>query len=266
MRGSTFAVERKRQHGLSRRRDVQRAVRRQPRVPRLDRPIRRSRFHRHAVPRAASRAFRTPSPTSSPALVAANLYRDDDVDWEETTSARVRACAGSPATTSTPRSPITIRTWRSAAARRTTALAFGTGLYESATRYPEPSERRNELLSAEVVADLGFAELTSATGWSKYDEVGQRDQTDLLITLEYSYEEFPTFSAFTREIEKEETFTQEIRLVSKSDGQWNWIAGLFLQDFEQPDAVSREFTPEYDVYLGGSRPDDLEYISVLTKT
>ena len=35
--------------------------------------------------------------------------------------------------------------------------AFGTGLYESATRYPEPNERRNELLSAEIVADLGFA-------------------------------------------------------------------------------------------------------------
>ncbi len=99
------------------------------------------------------------------------------------------------------------------------AAAFGTGLYESATRYPEPNERRNELLSAEIVADLGFAELTSATGFSKYDELGQRDQTDLLITLEYSYEEFPTFSAFTRETEKEETFTQEIRLVSQERRQ-----------------------------------------------
>ncbi len=93
--------------------------------------------------------------------------------------------------------------------------------------------------------------------------VGQRDQTDLLITLEYSYEAFPTFSAFTREIEEEETFSQEIRLVSKSAGKVNWIAGLFFQDFEQPNGDSREFTPGYDAYLGGSRPDNLEYISVL---
>jgi outer membrane receptor protein involved in Fe transport len=51
--------------------------------------------------------------------------------------------------------------------------------------------------------------------------------------------------------------------VSRGDSRFSWIGGVFFLDFEQPDAVSREFTPEYDVYLGGSRPDDLEYISVL---
>ena len=94
--------------------------------------------------------------------------------------------------------------------------AFGTGQYESATRYPGAERadatsccrRRSSPTSASP-------QLTSATGLSKYDEIGQRDQTDLLITLEYSYEAFPTFSAFTRETEKEETFTQEIRLVSQ---------------------------------------------------
>ena len=40
---------------------------------------------------------------------------------------------------------------------------------------------------------------------------------------------------------------------------------MFFLDFEQPDGVSREFTPEYDAYLGGSRPDDLEYISVAVR-
>ena len=199
---------------------------------------------------------------NSPALVATNLYRDDDVDGEETNSARV-AFRWQPgdnvdATFTYHRQDMDV-----SGRTQNQSVSFGTGLYESATRYPEPSERTNELLSAEVVADLGFAELTSATGWSKYDEHGQRDQTDLLLTLEYSYEAFPAFSAFTREIEKEETFTQEIRLVSKGTGRFNWIGGLFFQDFEQPDGDSREFTPEYDTYLGGSRPDDLEYISVL---
>jgi iron complex outermembrane receptor protein len=199
---------------------------------------------------------------NSPALVAANLYRDEDVDGEETSSARIalRWQPGDNVDTT-----FTYHRQNMDVSGRTQnhRVSFGTGLYESATRYPEPSERTNELLSAEVVADLGFAELTSATGWSKYDERGRRDQTDLLLTLEYSYEAFPTFSAFTREIEKEETFTQEIRLVSKGTGKINWIGGLFFQDFEQPDGDSREFTPEYDAYLGGSRPDDLEYISVL---
>jgi outer membrane receptor protein involved in Fe transport len=201
---------------------------------------------------------------NTPAAVAANLYREDDADWEETTSARI-ALRWQPGDVVD--ATFTYHHQQMDVGGRTQnhAAAFGTGLYESATRFPEPNERTNELLSAEIVADLGFAQLTSATGYSKYDELGQRDQTDLLITLEYGYELFPAFSAFTREIEKENTFSQELRLVSQGDGRLNWIAGLFYQDFEQPDAVSREFTPGYSVYLAGQpdlRPDALEYISV----
>ena len=57
-------VERERQHGLARRRGVQCAGRRKLRVSRVDRSIRRPRLHRRPIPRAASRAFRTPSRTS----------------------------------------------------------------------------------------------------------------------------------------------------------------------------------------------------------
>jgi iron complex outermembrane receptor protein len=199
---------------------------------------------------------------ADPAAVAANLYRVDDVDWEETNSARV-ALRWQPGDFVDATFTYHYQNMNVGGRTQNHSAAFGTGLYESAARYLEPSERRNELLSAEIVADLGFAELTSATGLSKYDELGQRDQTDLLLTLEYSYEAFPSFSAFTRETEEEETLSQEIRLVSSGDGPWNWIGGLFFLDSEQPKGVSLEFTPEYDVYLGGSRPDDLEYISVV---
>ena len=199
---------------------------------------------------------------TNPTEVAANLYGDEDVDWEKTTAARV-ALRWQPGDNVDATFTYHYQNMDVGGRTQNHAVAFGTGLYESATRYPEPNERRNELLSAEIIADLGFAELTSATGFSKYDDRGGRDQTDLLITLEYSYEEFPTFSAFTREDQQEETLTQEIRLVSKNDGKWNWIAGLFYNDFEQPEDTSREYAPEYDAYLGGSRPDDLEYISVL---
>lgn len=142
--------------------------------------------------------------------------------------------------------------------------AIGTGKYESAHRFLEPKDRKNELYSLEIVADLGSAELTSATGFSEYSESGQRDQTDLLLTFEYGYEAFPSFAAFTREDASEETFTQEVRLVSTSDGPLNWIVGGFYRDFKA-DSLSQEFTPGFDQFavdnLGGValRPDSLEY-------
>lgn len=93
---------------------------------------------------------------------------------------------------------------------------------------------------------------------SRFKDDGQRDQTDLLISLEYSYEAFPTFAAYTHEIGKEETLNQEIRLVSKGEGPFQWIAGAFYNEFDSH-AISAEFTPGYAAFAGFNRPDDLEY-------
>ncbi len=95
---------------------------------------------------------------------------------------------------------------------------MGTDRYTSAERYLEPNERENQLAALEIEADLGFASLTSAPGASWCDETGQRDQTDLLITLGFSYGAFPSFSAFTLEGTQEKTFSQELRLVSRAEG------------------------------------------------
>jgi iron complex outermembrane receptor protein len=148
------------------------------------------------------------------------------------------------------------------------SVSNGTGDYESATRFEEPQDRKNELLSLEIVADLGFAELTSATGYSEYAENGHRDQTDLLLTFEYGYEFFPSFSAYTREDVNEDTFTQELRLVSTDEGPLNWIVGAFYRDYEL-DSLSQEYTPGFDQFavdnFGGVqlRPDSLEYYEAI---
>ncbi|NCP65773.1 MAG: TonB-dependent receptor [Paraglaciecola sp.] len=147
-------------------------------------------------------------------------------------------------------------------------LATIIGKYESAYRYEEPREKKDSLLSLEMTADLGFAELVSATGKSKFEAVGQRDQTDLLIRLDYSYEEFPAFSSFTRELDNIDIFTQEVRLVSKGDSPLSWIVGGYYNK-QEGDNESREFTPGFDEYAinvwgvdGNLRPDSLEYLSV----
>lgn len=132
---------------------------------------------------------------------------------------------------------------------------FIAGRYSSATRVLEPNDRDDQLIALEVTADLGFAELTSATGLGKYDELGNRDQTDLLIGLQYSYESFPTFTAITEEAVESEFINQEVRLVSKGDKRYNWIVGAFYNE-SKTQSYSHEFTPNHPF---SNRPDDLEY-------
>ncbi len=145
---------------------------------------------------------------------------------------------------------------RTISSRRT---PLQTGRYENGLRVLEPNDVTNELFALEVTADLGFAELTSATGFSEFNDDGQRDQTDLLISLEYSYELFPTFTSFTRELTREERFNQEIRLVSTHKGPLSWIVGGFYNEFDRV-ATSAEFTPLYAEFAGlVNRPDDLEF-------
>ena len=199
---------------------------------------------------------------NDPAAVAANLYGQKNANWERTLSGRA-ALRYQPTDNIDANLTYYYQNMDVGGRTQNHMVAFGTGKYESATRYPEPNNRKNQLLALEITADLGFAELTSATGASQYDELGQRDQTDLLITLEYYYEFYPYFSAFTRENQTDKNFSQEVRLVSKGDSRWNWIAGLFYNK-QKSDGTSREFTPHYDEYLGGTlRPDSLEYISQL---
>lgn len=153
--------------------------------------------------------------------------------------------------------------------RAITTLPVELGKYESAMRVPEPNDRKTQLFSIEATADLGFAQLTSASGWATEDETGQRDQTDLLISLEYSYEAFPNFTSFTLEDSDVRAFTQEVRLVSSHGGPLQWIIGGFYQNYRF-DGFSQEFTPGFDQFavdeFGGiqPRPDSLEYFSVNT--
>ena len=197
---------------------------------------------------------------SDPSAVKANLHRISDANSEETTSGRL-AARWEP--TSWLDGTVTYYYQKAEIGGRQGSGWRSTvpvGKYELGKRVEEPNEITNQLLAAEITADLGFAELTSATGMSRFDDNGQRDQTDLLISLEYSYEAFPTFTAYTHEKTRENTINQELRLVSTTDGPLNWIVGGFYNDADVT-SYSEEYTPHYADYVGFDRPDNLEYYS-----
>ncbi len=217
---------------------------------------------------------------SDPEAVAANLMGAEDVDSEDAISGRI-AARWTPTdwldgTLTYYYQDVEVGGRRISSAPATYDYdgpqeLFSAGKYENAKRIPEPNKITNDLLALEVTADLGFAELTSATGYSTFEDDGNRDQNDLLISLEYSYELFPSFGSRTHEVGENETFTQEVRLVSTYESAFNWIVGGFFSEFESA-GYSAEYTPNYDTWaienLGGAdwglvdRPDDLEYFSV----
>lgn len=127
--------------------------------------------------------------------------------------------------------------------------SFDTGDYESGHRFVEPKEQENHIVEFSFEWDFGFAELQSATGYVLYKEDGSRDQTDFQLNLNsqfatYSYGDFPAFASFTRDEDEQDTLSQEVRLVSNSDGPLNWLVGGFWSNFHQ-DSESREFLPNF---------------------
>ncbi|MEM1037089.1 MAG: TonB-dependent receptor [Pseudomonadota bacterium] len=202
------------------------------------------------------------------AAVAANLRSENDVDSEEAISGRLAArfqpVDWIDGTLTYYYQQVDVGGRRISSARAVYPGAgpeiFTAGEFENAKRISEPNEITNDLIALEVTADLGFAELTSATGFSTFEDEGNRDQNDLLISLEYSYELFPAFASRTTEIGETETLTQEVRLVSTIDSPFSYIVGYF---YSQQDAASfsQEVTPGYAAFAGFNRPDDLEYFA-----
>ena len=139
--------------------------------------------------------------------------------------------------------------------------------YINAYRVDEPNERENSIWNLDIIWDFGFAELTSATGYTQYEEQGQRDQTDLLLNFEFSYGAYPTFAAYTSEDFDDTIFVQEVRLVSTGDGRLNWIAGFFYQDAEFKQ-FNLEFAPGLDDFFGApppGAPDDIEFGQIIVE-
>jgi iron complex outermembrane receptor protein len=197
--------------------------------------------------------------------VAANLRKVEDVDTEETFTGRLGLFWQ---LTDALAANFTYYYQDQQVGGRTVNhdVALGTGRYVSGSRFLEPNDRTNHLFALELAWDLGFAELTSATGSSKYESFGRRDQTDFLMDLDYGYEDFPQFAAYATDDLEEETFNQELRLVSQGTQKWNWIAGAFFNRY-QGDSIAAEYTPGIPAWYGFPEDfPDLEYRATSDRT
>jgi outer membrane receptor protein involved in Fe transport len=109
---------------------------------------------------------------------------------------------------------------------------FGDGEdYKTYKAFTDPQDGELSLINLDVQADLGFARLTSATGYTEIDIDSVSDSSGFLrINLPQYYFGFPRLFAPLSRSQSTETFTQELRLVSTGDGPIDWVAGVFYME------------------------------------
>jgi outer membrane receptor protein involved in Fe transport len=217
------------------------------------------------APRAGNRVG--PTTLGTPEQQAANFSKNPDANFERTFTSRNTLLA---------QVNDNVKAYFTYAYQLTETDGFqansgqilGTGRYENAARYLEPSRRETHLMSLELNINLfDFADLVTSSAITRQKITGQTDNTDLLIDLDYDYELFPNFSSFAPSTVKYRQFNQEIRLVSRHGGPLSWVVGGFYNEFKFSSRRD-EYVPGYTAFAGITfRPDDLEFISfVNTKT
>lgn len=138
---------------------------------------------------------------------------------------------------------------------------FGTGKYENASRYIEPVNRRAHLISLEINANVfDIADLVATTAYTDVKSDSQGDNTDLLLDLDYDYELFPAFSSWNESHTRRRQYNQEVRLVSRHGGPFNWVIGGFYNENRFASDYA-EHIPNHPWVDAVTNPEALEYVS-----
>jgi iron complex outermembrane receptor protein len=92
---------------------------------------------------------------------------------------------------------------------------------------PEPIGDTVHIYSLTAVANLGFADLTSA---SAYWERNEHQTQDASESASYENGVYPYVAIPYSEVDESQQFSQEIRLTSRGDDRLHWTAGGFYSD------------------------------------
>lgn len=123
------------------------------------------------------------------------------------------------------------------------------GRHESGAVQLEPSERDLDVVSMEASLDLGFATLTSSTSY--YDHAGSSvsENTGFYAQAGWLsfYYNFPRPMASAVRGFADESFVQELRLVSTDGGAFDYVVGLFYQEQER-EASQQSYLPGFKAW------------------
>jgi iron complex outermembrane receptor protein len=125
--------------------------------------------------------------------------------------------------------------WQDVGFDYTTGAAIPRQPYTTRQQIPQQSlDRTLDIGALTVSVDVGFATLTSSSSYydNRYDDVidissGQQYYATL---SPYYYGGYPRYAAFNFDHSSDKSFVEELRLVSKTGGPWDYIVGGFFRN------------------------------------
>jgi outer membrane receptor protein involved in Fe transport len=114
--------------------------------------------------------------------------------------------------------------------------------YEVVLRGVEPYRRDSEMMSLDASFDVGFATLSSTTSYTDSQGDNVVDNTYGILALPDVFRPYytgnpanPRFMSVSNFADSTEILTQEVRLVSQTEGPLEYILGAFYQEEERND-------------------------------
>ncbi len=193
----------------------------------------------------------------------ANLYAKKDVNFERTFTTRNQLLFQ----TTEDLKLILTYAYQQTKSDGTNSNSYGvfeTGKYENASRFIEPTDRHAHLVSAEINANI--ADIVDLVATGAYTETAvntSSDVTDLLLDLDYGYENYPAFAGYTESETLRKQKNAEIRFVSRHGGPFSWVLGGFYNENKYQSDYA-EILPNHPWGDPVTNPDYLEYVSYVT--
>lgn len=120
----------------------------------------------------------------------------------------------------------------------------------SAALHLIPFDSETDMAALEMDFDLGFATLTSASSFSRIESEGLHAETEVYTRFSFYpayYGSSPRPLVMDWSVRDQDSYTQELRLVSSGDNRVDWLAGAYWSRTEGETTV-RQFYPGYDDY------------------
>jgi iron complex outermembrane recepter protein len=105
--------------------------------------------------------------------------------------------------------------------------------YDETFYVPQPGSFQTDLGSLDISKDMGFATLSSNSSYTSQSSASEYDLTGLFESINVYYGNYPRDLSPIFITSTDKNFTEEVRLVSKSSGPWDWVGGVYYNDRKQ---------------------------------